>query len=61
MRTFHIVWTILLLAIFIGIIWWAFGAKRKRRFERAARIPLEDDDRARSTGNNQSSKESDNG
>lgn len=61
MTGFHIIWTILLLAIFIGIVWWAFGPRRKKRFERAARIPLEDDDSVRRDGNNQSSKDTDNG
>jgi cytochrome c oxidase cbb3-type subunit IV len=42
--TFHIVWTILLMILFIGIVVWAWGARRKRSFEQAAHMLLEDDD-----------------
>jgi len=31
-------------ALFIGIIVWAWSAKRKKQFDDAARLPLEDDD-----------------
>ena len=40
----HTVWTILLMAIFIGIIAWAWSSKRKERFDKAARAPLDDED-----------------
>lgn len=40
----HSIWTALLLIVFIGIVVWAWSGRRKRRFEEAARIPLEDDD-----------------
>jgi len=40
----HSVWTVLLFVLFIGIIVWAWSAKRKKRFDKAARMPLEDDD-----------------
>jgi cytochrome c oxidase cbb3-type subunit IV len=33
----------LLIIAFIGIVIWAFGRKRKGRFEKDARIPLEED------------------
>lgn len=33
-----------LLASFIGIVWWAFGAKRKKRFEKDGRIPFNEAD-----------------
>jgi cytochrome c oxidase cbb3-type subunit 4 len=39
----HIVWTVLLLVSFIGIVLWAWSGKCKRRFDVAARAPLEDD------------------
>lgn len=35
----------ILVAGFIGILWWAFGARRKRRFEKDGRIPFEEPDR----------------
>ncbi len=40
---FHSLWTIAVLAIFIGIIIWAFSKGRKTDFDEAARLPLEDD------------------
>ena len=43
MGLIHSIWTLLLLAIFIGIIAWAFSRRRKRSFDEAARMPLEDD------------------
>ena len=41
---FHAWWTVVLLITFVGIVIWAFSGKRKKDFEEAARIPLEDDD-----------------
>ena len=32
----------LIIIAFIGVVIWAFGRKRKARFEKAARIPFED-------------------
>lgn len=40
---FYSIWTVLLMVIFIGIAVWAWSGKRKRRFEEAAHLPLEDD------------------
>jgi cytochrome c oxidase cbb3-type subunit 4 len=40
----HSVWTVLLFVLFIGIIVWAWSAKRKSRFDEAARLRLEDED-----------------
>ena len=40
----HSVWTVLMFVLFIGIIVWAWSAKRKRGFDEAARLPLEDED-----------------
>jgi cytochrome c oxidase cbb3-type subunit 4 len=36
--------TLLVFAAFIGIVIWAYSAKRKQAFDEAARLPLEDDD-----------------
>ncbi len=36
-------WTLLLLVAFIGIVAWAFSKKRRKHFENAGRIPLEED------------------
>lgn len=40
---FHSIWTVVLMALFVGIVAWAWSGKRRRRFEQAARLPLEDD------------------
>ena len=40
----HSAWTILVFVIFIAIVIWAWSGKRKQSFDRASRIPLEDDD-----------------
>ncbi len=40
---FHSFWTIGVLAIFIGIIVWAYSSGRKNDFEEASRLPLDDD------------------
>jgi cytochrome c oxidase cbb3-type subunit 4 len=31
-----------LLLLFLGVVFWAFRPKNKKRFEQASRIPLED-------------------
>jgi cytochrome c oxidase cbb3-type subunit 4 len=38
------VMTVISLAIFVGILWWAFSRKRKSDFDTAAHIPFDDDD-----------------
>lgn len=43
MLTFHIIWTLLLLLIFVGIFIWAFDRRRRTDFEAAAQLPLEPD------------------
>lgn len=49
---FHSIWTVLLLILFVGIVIWAFSSRRKKRFDEAARLPLEEEDDApgRSSG-----------
>jgi len=39
----HAWWTVLLLVAFIGIVVWAYSGARKKDFDEAARLPLEDD------------------
>jgi len=41
----HSIWTLLLAAIFIGIVVWAWSGRNKKRFETAARSVLEDEKR----------------
>jgi cytochrome c oxidase cbb3-type subunit 4 len=43
MIVFHIIWTVALFVLFIGIIIWAWSSNRKKRFDEAARLPLDDD------------------
>ena len=35
--------TVLVMIAFAGICWWAFGRKRKDRFDEAANLPFDDD------------------
>ncbi|MBS3934774.1 MAG: cbb3-type cytochrome c oxidase subunit 3 [Sulfuritalea sp.] len=37
------IYTLLAFVTFVGIIWWAYSAKRKRSFDEAARSVLDDD------------------
>jgi cytochrome c oxidase cbb3-type subunit 4 len=37
-----IIYPLILIAAFVGIVIWAFGRKRKARFEKDARIPFDD-------------------
>jgi cytochrome c oxidase cbb3-type subunit 4 len=37
--------TVLALVSFLGIVWWAYGPSRKRRFERDALLPFEGEER----------------
>ena len=39
----HSAWTLLLMVIFLAIVVWAWSGKRKRSFDEAARMPLEDE------------------
>ena len=36
--------TVLSLVAFLGIVFWAWSAKRKAAFDEAARLPFDDDD-----------------
>jgi len=41
--------TVMAFVTFIGIIAWAWSGARRERFDAAARLPLEDDELARSS------------
>ena len=41
---FHSWWTVVLVILFVAIVVWAWSGKRKKTFEQAARMPLEEDD-----------------
>ncbi len=38
------IYLLVLIALFVGVVVWAFGRKRKKRFEEDARIPFRDED-----------------
>jgi cytochrome c oxidase cbb3-type subunit 4 len=40
--------TLLLMLTFVGIVLWAWSGKRKKDFDEAARLPLDDDIRGSS-------------
>ena len=39
----HSIWTVVVFVVFIGIIVWAYSGKRKKDFDEAARLVLDDD------------------
>lgn len=43
--TLNAIWTVVVLILGIGITWWAYAPSHKAKFDAAAYIPLEDDDR----------------
>ncbi len=43
MNLFHSIWTVVSLAVFIGIVLWAWSGRRKESFNEAAQLPLEND------------------
>ncbi|EEZ00053.1 CcoQ/FixQ family Cbb3-type cytochrome c oxidase assembly chaperone [Vibrio mimicus] len=42
--TIHSIWTIVLFTCFIGVVWWAYGKKRKARFDEAANLIFADEE-----------------
>lgn len=40
------VWTVVAMVFFIAIVIWAWSGKRKKDFDEASRMPLEEDDTA---------------
>ena len=42
--------TVVTLLIFVGIVWWAYGGSRKKRFETVAVAVFHDDDTPASPG-----------
>jgi len=37
-------WTVIAMVFFVGIVFWAWSGRRKKTFDEASRIPLENDD-----------------
>lgn len=40
----RVVVTVVMFVTFVGIVLWAFSSRRKKDFDKAARMPLEDDE-----------------
>lgn len=40
---FRSLFTVLSLALFVGIVWWAYSDRRKKDYDEAALLPLDDD------------------
>ena len=40
----QVVWTLVVLVLFVGIVIWAWSGKRKNDFDEAANIPFNEDD-----------------
>ncbi|HKI63594.1 MAG TPA: cbb3-type cytochrome c oxidase subunit 3 [Burkholderiales bacterium] len=38
----HSIWTVASLAVFLGIVWWAYAPSRRERFERDGQLPFEE-------------------
>lgn len=39
----HSIWTVLVFIVFIGIVLWAYSSHRKKDFDEAARLVLDED------------------
>ncbi len=44
----HSIWTVIVFLVFIGIVLWAYSSRRKKDFDEAARLALDDDDKPES-------------
>ncbi|MBC8211292.1 MAG: cbb3-type cytochrome oxidase subunit 3 [Gammaproteobacteria bacterium] len=40
----HSIWTVVVFIVFIGIVLWAYSANRKKDFDEASRLALDDDE-----------------
>ncbi len=40
----QVVWTIVVMIVFLAIVFWAWSGRRKESFDEAANIPLEEED-----------------
>jgi cytochrome c oxidase cbb3-type subunit 4 len=40
----QVIWTVVVLVLFVGIVIWAWSGKRKQEFDEAANIPFNEDD-----------------
>lgn len=40
----HAIWTVILFVVFIGIVIWAYSKRRKKDFDEASRLAVDDED-----------------
>ncbi len=52
----HSIWTVAVFIVFIGIIVWAYSGKRKKDFDEAARLVLDEDKPVQATQKNENKK-----
>lgn len=52
MTIIQIIWTIVSLVIFVGIVIWAWSSHRKQAFDDAANLPFDSDDDINQSGEN---------
>ncbi len=45
------IFTVIVLVIFIGIVWWAFSSRNKKKFDEAANLVFADEDKEESKKN----------
>lgn len=48
--TYHSIYTVVLVVIFAAIVIWAYSKRRKKDFDEAARLPLDDEPHDRPRG-----------
>lgn len=56
LHTFEGINTLMVMAVFIGICWWAYSAKRRKDNDEAAHLPFDDDEIDRRTLNKTENK-----
>lgn len=39
------IFTVIVFICFIGIVWWAFSSRNKKRFDEAANLPFADEEK----------------
>ncbi|WP_414830830.1 cbb3-type cytochrome oxidase subunit 3 [Alteromonas sp. H39] len=42
------IFTVIVFVCFIGIVWWAFSSRNKKRFDEAANLPFADEEKEES-------------
>ncbi len=49
------IYTVVVFVAFVGVVWWAFNGRNKRKFDEAANLPFADEDKEESQKNKQES------